>query len=238
MLYLIEILHQTTTRSALRDCSWCCILSKFYIKPQPYWPSKADYAVVSYRNSTSNHNLHASITSSAALYLIEILHQTTTDRLPHARQTQLYLIEILHQTTTAALFFGTLECCILSKFYIKPQQLSLQRHPISVVSYRNSTSNHNFVALMNVCGTVVSYRNSTSNHNSSLTPLSASKVVSYRNSTSNHNRVGRNADAGRVVSYRNSTSNHNSHLISSSFLLLYLIEILHQTTTYKLQLII
>ena len=34
------------------------------------------------------------------LYLIEILHQTTTDVEIKKRQAQLYLIEILHQTTT------------------------------------------------------------------------------------------------------------------------------------------
>ena len=35
-LYLIEILHQTTTFPSVVDGSMCCILSKFYIKPQPY----------------------------------------------------------------------------------------------------------------------------------------------------------------------------------------------------------
>ena len=33
-LYLIEILHQTTTFSALNALWQCCILLKFYIKPQ------------------------------------------------------------------------------------------------------------------------------------------------------------------------------------------------------------
>ena len=37
------------------------------------------------------------------LYLIEILHQTTTARDPVLFQIQLYLIEILHQTTTSGL---------------------------------------------------------------------------------------------------------------------------------------
>ena len=34
------------------------------------------------------------------LYLIEILHQTTTQVRPMAKKLSLYLIEILHQTTT------------------------------------------------------------------------------------------------------------------------------------------
>ena len=33
-LYLIEILHQTTTTIYAIDYSVCCILLKFYIKPQ------------------------------------------------------------------------------------------------------------------------------------------------------------------------------------------------------------
>ena len=57
MLYLIEILHQTTTINAKRDWKYRCILLKFYIKPQ----------------------LIMSLSSILVLYLIEILHQTTTE---------------------------------------------------------------------------------------------------------------------------------------------------------------
>ena len=100
------------------------------------------------------------------LYLIEILHQTTT--LPALTRIDpvLYLIEILHQTTTAHKDLWDDFSCILSKFYIKPQ-LRLSRKPmLAVVSYRNSTSNHNSFATITLTVSVVSYRNSTSNHNS------------------------------------------------------------------------
>ena len=124
-LYLIEILHQTTTIRILIIKLSCCILSKFYIKPQlrlerelascscilskfyikpqlTLWPLCL-LIVVSYRNSTSNHNWKSFIVCSLVLYLIEILHQTTTDR-PHLHFCDLlYLIEILHQTTTSGL---------------------------------------------------------------------------------------------------------------------------------------
>ena len=99
-LYLIEILHQTTTAAAVfKIAKGCilskfyikpqlicesdtpiegCILSKFYIKPQPRsWSTRWRY-VVSYRNSTSNHNSACVTRSDIRLYLIEILHQTTT----------------------------------------------------------------------------------------------------------------------------------------------------------------
>ena len=77
-LYLIEILHQTTTLEADR------------IRAQ-------------------------------LLYLIEILHQTTTLDRKDAKIDALYLIEILHQTTTISRSALGIFCCILSKFYIKPQ---------------------------------------------------------------------------------------------------------------------
>ena len=144
MLYLIEILHQTTT------------VTPIYIIP-------------------------------GGLYLIEILHQTTTSYANWQKQFELYLIEILHQTTTDTFAPLSVACCILSKFYIKPQ---LAIHPAAdlfVVSYRNSTSNHNFPPRI-VC------------------------------------KYG-------VVSYRNSTSNHNWNSPQFTMLALYLIEILHQTTT-------
>ena len=145
-LYLIEILHQTTTKQKSMLASACCILSKFYIKPQRIRMRLSAPGVVSYRNSTSNHNvrchygdwivlylieiLHQTTTEVAAivigwrLYLIEILHQTTTCNARLFELSRLYLIEILHQTTTTLAVSGDFSSCILSKFYIKPQQCS------------------------------------------------------------------------------------------------------------------
>ena len=102
-----------------------CILSKFYIKPQPRTGERNLRNVVSYRNSTSNHNHQAdpelgkdvvSYRNSTSnhnsddvredcveLYLIEILHQTTTTSVLSSSSLRLYLIEILHQTTTSGL---------------------------------------------------------------------------------------------------------------------------------------
>ena len=121
-LYLIEILHQTTTGgievkpfnscilskfyikpqlSRQKTCNHRrCILSKFYIKPQHFYASCCAFVVVSYRNSTSNHNVAIQLPVLHALYLIEILHQTTTMSVPSM----------------------SMKSCILSKFYIKPQQ--------------------------------------------------------------------------------------------------------------------
>ena len=121
------------------------------------------------------------------MYLIEILHQTTTDANFVYTVGALYLIEILHQTTTQSTIDRNTAGCILSKFYIKPQ--------LQMRFFDDFT------------------------------------VVSYRNSTSNHNRQRRHHDHDQVVSYRNSTSNHNLAGVLNVLLALYLIEILHQTTT-------
>ena len=101
----------------------------------------------------------------------------------------------------------------------------------SVVSYRNSTSNHNHPETGNEPRLVVSYRNSTSNHNPVVAPPVPPLVVSYRNSTSNHNSGTTTPNSALVVSYRNSTSNHNVFPCPAYRPWLYLIEILHQTTT-------
>ena len=122
-------------------------------------------------------------------------------------------------------------CCILSKFYIKPQPDYRERYPHRVVSYRNSTSNHNSRPPIGAARNVVSYRNSTSNHNCGRSWWARLVVVSYRNSTSNHNLRALIDEPDTVVSYRNSTSNHNCNSNNVFFCLLYLIEILHQTTT-------
>ena len=57
--------------------------------------------VVSYWNSTSNHN----------------------QPVPPLVTLRLYLIEILHQTTTPSRFPTCVSSCILLKFYIKPQRI-------------------------------------------------------------------------------------------------------------------
>ena len=127
--------------------------------------------------------------------------------------------------------------CILSKFYIKPQPLHMPRvrHKSCILSKfyikPQLTRIHSYSAI------VVSYRNSTSNHNLPETFLQTSFVVSYRNSTSNHNWKSFIVCSLVVVSYRNSTSNHNCVCRFCATCKLYLIEILHQTTTSGLILI-
>ena len=71
----------------------------------------------------------------SVLYLIEILHQTTTQLEQWNRENELYLIEILHQTTTNNNWMSVTNCCILLKFYIKPQLHITTDVYTKVVSY-------------------------------------------------------------------------------------------------------
>ena len=143
-LYLIEILHQTTTSGLTRQIKRCCILSKFYIKPQ------------------------------LQMYTIYFTFRCILSKFYIKPQLQMYTIYFTFR-------------CILSKFYIKPQRVHTSFENGLVVSYRNSTSNHNRVTINPRLRSVVSYRNSTSNHNVLVNAVSPVLVVSYRNSTSNHN---------------------------------------------------
>ena len=229
-----------------------CILLKFYIKPQlrlerelaycvvSYWNSTSNHnlwqvrglpaSVVSYWNSTSNHNSGVGVNATMSLYLIEILHQTTTRILFIRIGCRLYLIEILHQTTTSPWTWARLLCCILSKFYIKPQLVESAKPVFVVVSYRNSTSNHNWfwccfrlgpLYLIEILHQTTTVFRLLDQFWSCI--LSKFYIKPQLEVVFIQRRL--------VVSYRNSTSNHNQGRNSQNIGRLYLIEILHQTTT-------
>ena len=167
LLYLIEILHQTTTESfSLLPPPGGCILSKFYIKPQPY----KNYYANKQGCILSKFYIKPQPKISSVLAVVGCI---------------LSKFYIKPQLLVANVIIN--RGCILSKFYIKPQQCPLQHYSFCVVSYRNSTSNHNHTTAPSNSLFVVSYRNSTSNHNGVNATMSGGSVVSYRNSTSNHN---------------------------------------------------
>ena len=210
VLYLIEILHQTTTASASSPRPLRCILLKFYIKPQP-------------RSSTS-------WTSSCCILLkfyIKPQHEPHVG--DHAQQ--LYLIEILHQTTTYNTDEEYFTCCILLKFYIKPQPFTLYWLPaqscILLKFYIKPQLFHTWSNCAVSCILLKFYIKP----QQSPRPFASALVVSYWNSTSNHNYQFLGFNGSVVVSYWNSTSNHNPVAYRTHYEKLYLIEILHQTTT-------
>ena len=77
-----------------------CVISFFYIKPQQNFRNPPPKYVVLYPSSTSNHNHKwAKIAAEGLCYIL-----------------------LLHQTTTTAGYPNPLKCCVISFFYIKPQQ--------------------------------------------------------------------------------------------------------------------
>ena len=209
-MYLIEILHQTTTfiQSSINKTS--CILSKFYIKPQLGPPCLCSSCVVSYRNSTSNHNLFAITIPILKLYLIEILHQTTTLRREGDRQRQLYLIEILHQTTTllSVIAFATwlyLIEILHQTTTVLPFVFTKRELYLIEILHQTTTPGGEPLEASRLYLIEILHQTTTLK----AVPLTRSPGVSYRNSTSNHNSLDNLYKGGWVVSYRNSTSNHN-----------------------------
>ena len=79
-----------------------CSSFQFYIKPQQPSYTDENGVVVPHSNSTSNHNNTLGYNILKELFLIPILHQTTTLKGAGSVCRELFLIPILHQTTTAA----------------------------------------------------------------------------------------------------------------------------------------
>ena len=93
-------------RLPLRLCMEClcrtagCLISLFYIKPQPLSLDRKTTKVVLYLFSTSNHTLILFQFSIVQLSYISFLHQTTTLVLRGNLMRKLSYISFLHQTTT------------------------------------------------------------------------------------------------------------------------------------------
>ena len=187
-LYLIEILHQTTTHCKCIQFTLCCILSKFYIKPQ---------------------------------------HEPLASHIPRCCILSKFYIKPQLRCILGYTALG----CILSKFYIKPQQLREAHWELfrCILSKFYIKPQQLREAHWELFRCILSKFYIKPQHLSQM--IGPSSVVSYRNSTSNHNRIRLRFSERIVVSYRNSTSNHNKNNGATAIKMLYLIEILHQTTT-------
>ena len=106
------------------------------------------------------------------LFLIPILHQTTTYTEEKISKTSLFLIPILHQTTTGnAWVYGNARCFSF-QFYIKPQLLAWRRlRALRCFSFQFYIKPQQTTGRIALCR-VVSHSNSTSNHNRRMPPSS------------------------------------------------------------------
>ena len=108
LLYLIEIPHQTTT--LLTGGVMLILLYLIEIPHQTTTPQvgaslAAALYLIEIPHQTTTKTEHGQ--EPAKLYLIEIPHQTTTTEQDVGRAEWLYLIEIPHQTTTTYPMYGT-----------------------------------------------------------------------------------------------------------------------------------
>ena len=146
---------------------------------------------------------------SPQLFLIPILHQTTTDNRVLSLHSgcssfQFYIKPQLSPAIPRKAF-----CCSSFQFYIKPQRSpALPEFPPGCSSFQFYIKPQHGRPLMEVDG-VVPHSNSTSNHNIEIINLHWSYVVPHSNSTSNHNSQMNLMRTRRVVPHSNSTSNHN-----------------------------
>ena len=100
VLSYISFLHQTTTRNNLRKNDLHCLISLFYIKPQPWTYLMTYKLIVLYLFSTSNHNKPD--TKLVDAYIVLYLFSTSNHNLFGLFDTFFLLsyISFLHQTTT------------------------------------------------------------------------------------------------------------------------------------------
>ena len=140
-------------------------------------------------------------------------------------------IVFLHQTTTSSLSLIALTNCLISSFYIKPQQWLCGQWLALIVLYRLSTSNHNTKERVNGAYFIVLYRLSTSNHNLNrsvawLLPLSYI-VFLHQTTTLTHRDFCASVLSYIVFLHQTTTV---SGLLTNIDSLSYIV-FLHQTTT-------
>ena len=143
-LYLIEILHQTTTHCKCIQFTLCCILSKFYIKPQheplashiPRCCILSKFYIKPQLRCILGYTALGCILSK--FYIKPQLHAARRLFTRRCILSKFYIKPQLFGSPPQRPYR-----CILSKFYIKPQLTLTRKTNDKVVSYRNSTSNHN-----------------------------------------------------------------------------------------------
>ena len=121
-LYLIEILHQTTTHCKCIQFTLCCILSKFYIKPQHATMSggSAPSCILSKFYIKPQHLVDQSINDRGCI-LSKFYIKPQQAQQPPSNPLRCILSKFYIKPQLSTLPALSRYCCILSKFYIKPQ---------------------------------------------------------------------------------------------------------------------
>ena len=149
----------------------------------------------------------------------------------------MFLIPILHQTTTLFHPLSRSKGCFSFQFYIKPQHWRIRMFwKIGCFSFQFYIKPQQFgVPVLTVAGCFSFQFYIKPQHKFGRNAILP--VVSHSNSTSNHNPLCNVCSSLLVVSHSNSTSNHNYRRQAHCKWLLFLIPILHQTTTSRMAVI-
>ena len=144
-----------------------------------------------------------------ALSYIVFLHQTTTARWHPSHPLYCLISSFYIKPQQRHIGVVNILHCLISSFYIKPQlecepELRLGHCLISSFYIKPQLGRGGFL-----CPLIVLYRLSTSNHNCIMLHYDLEDIVLYRLSTSNHNFMYASGDTYIIVLYRLSTSNHN-----------------------------
>ena len=127
--------------------------------------------------------------------------------------------------------------CFSFQFYIKPQHAPLTDDAgLCCFSFQFYIKPQRFVSFLSLLPGCFSFQFYIKPQPIRIS-ISAHPVVSHSNSTSNHNIRIFVVLLDNVVSHSNSTSNHNVYLLQEHERELFLIPILHQTTTSRMAVI-
>ena len=77
-----------------------CFYWRLYIKLQPDFRGSKHFRSVSIGGYTSNHNNHEVAQLYGVVFLLAVIHQTTTQNRPLFLPGEVFLLAVIHQTTT------------------------------------------------------------------------------------------------------------------------------------------
>ena len=122
-LYLIEILHQTTTDLSIA-CLYCgCILLKFYIKPQQHAECLVkSYCCILLKFYIKPQRTVLPLPPEHRCILLKFYIKPQLLRILSMCHMRCILLKFYIKPQPASTTPATNSCCILLKFYIKPQQ--------------------------------------------------------------------------------------------------------------------
>ena len=175
---------------------------------------KKFHICVSIGGYTSNHNLIDIIHFGRPCVSIGGYTSNHNRRVNQPLSPAVFLLAVIHQTTTVGEggWYGRL--CFYWRLYIKPQHRDVVKNRLSLCFYWRLYIKPQLCPRSAIPPTCVSIGGYTSNHNTAASPMGSSLCVSIGGYTSNHNVVAAISKCLICVSIGGYTSNHNSRGLS------------------------